>query len=265
MKARIYTILLIGLLSCPLALQAQQDTTGLQFTTETEDRSQWNTKIKFQRNVKSIMDTVGSIVAAGLELRALGIISVRNRSIPVNFNLHYEQMVLTNGLSFNVQLSGNLVKHREFDYDYHDQEWPEGTKSFEAIGKRRVWINLGARYYYNKRKRIFQGRSGNNPYGQYVSLNLMSPLAFIDETSRNWVPSGPLRSTLLSKRERQYVGARLATLGIGWGIQQRLWQKVLVDVNVGPVVKLHRPEVYYFTNQYSLFGRLRLSYLIFEK
>ena len=263
MKVRICKILLLGLLFCPLLLQAQQDTTGLQFSTETEDRSQWNTKIKFQRNVQSIMDTVNSIFAAGIEFRTLGVINTR--SIPLNLNLHYERMMFTNGLSFHVHLSANLVKYREWDYDYRDQEWPEGTKAFEAIGKRKAWINLGARYYYNKRRRIFQGRSGNNPYGQYVSINLMSPLSLIDETSRNWVPSGPLRSTLLTKRERQYIGTRLATLGFGWGIQQRLWKTVLVDVNVGPVINLHRPQIYYFTNRFSLFGRLRLSYIIFEK
>lgn len=250
------------LLICPLLSWAQQDTTGLQFSTETIDPEQWNKKIKFQRSNESVMDNVHSILTVGIEGRAIGFIN--NRSLPFSLNLHYERNIFMEGLYFNAQFNAKLFKNREWDYDYQDEEWPEGTRSFEAIGNRKAWINLGARYYYNKVKRIGQGRSGSNPYGQYVLVNLISPLAWFDETSRNWAPSGPLRSTLISKKERQYVGSRMATLAFGWGVQYRLWNTVLLDANLGPAILLRR-RLNIYDAIYTLHGRIKLSYLIFQK
>lgn len=132
-------------------------------------------------------------------------------NIRLNLNVAMEQKLGNSPFSVEISgdLSGQTIDYEAFNYTADQLSW--GSK-----------LQLQGRYYYNLKKRIAMGKSGNNLSGAYLALqsSVSHTRAKVNSVIGN-VPS-----------EGTYQNTQILN-GVVWGIQYRIFRRAFIDFNLG--------------------------------
>jgi len=255
----------------PGHLWAQTDTTSVQFTSEEATQEQWNKKVKLRKIRDIILHDATSVWSLGVSaFREVGpAIFKRRNTFPYDsyhydISLAYERKIFGPDFSMKIELLTRLTGYEGQPYDYGSYVFDRslGITSSGVFGQRKAWFNIAVKYFYNKQRKYLEGRSGDNPFGQYFKAELISPLAISEETVLRWRPAGAGGAVISTANERINIISGPAFINLGWGIQQPFLKVLMVDANVG--VELSLDEKYTHTGRTHPVFRLRLGYLIIK-
>jgi hypothetical protein len=120
---------------------------------------------------------------------------------------------------FSIELEGQLKGgYSEVEFLFNSDP---AKQKFNSYG---YGTQLQARYYYNQKRRIATGKSGNNLSGAYLALQA------------NWSQQFfTVKSVLSNGGIRDEFSGRQAQLGSGlvFGVQYRLFERGFIDFNLG--------------------------------
>lgn len=132
-------------------------------------------------------------------------------NIKLNLNVAMEQKLGNSPFSVEVSgaLSGQTIDYEGFNYTADQLSW--GSK-----------LQLQGRYYYNLKKRIAMGKSGNNLSGAYLALQ--SSVSYSRANIQSVISNVPA--------EGSYQNTQMLN-GLVWGIQYRIFKRAFIDFNLG--------------------------------
>lgn len=134
-------------------------------------------------------------------------------------NIGYEQKIAASAWSVHLEIGG-LLSRSGATVDNAGQEQTYYSHTYQAMAV------LEPRWYYNLKRRIAQGKSGNSLSGTYVGVQ--SRWAYGYEQLDNVVPN------VADRRSKEWSCAPV------WGIQHRFMRNGYVDFYIGPGLQLQQ-------------------------
>lgn len=137
-------------------------------------------------------------------------------------NIGYEQKIAASAWSVHMEIGG-LLSRAGFTVDNAGQKQTYNSHTYQTMAV------LEPRWYYNLKRRIAQGKSGNSLSGTYVGVQ--SRWAYSYEQLGNVAPN------IGDRRIKDW------SLAPVWGIQHRFMRNGYVDFNIGPGLQLQQNTV----------------------
>jgi hypothetical protein len=159
-----------------------------------------------------------------LKINIFDVIEFRSNGVVYNLelrpNVAYEQKLGRSPFSVELALEG-LYDRGKYQY-YNSIDQKVYTNQITSA----TWNATGElRWYYNMRKRLLSGKSGNNLSGTFVGLQL----------NRNSLIKGAVDYT--SDDNGGFIGALITgdywTSNLVWGIQQRILERGFIQFKIG--------------------------------
>jgi hypothetical protein len=150
------------------------------------------------------------------------------RDLVGEIRVGYEQKIAKS--SFSINIEGLFSPYRLKNSDIL-----RGSKDIATTTGRRFGVTLEPRWYYDQKKRIANGKSGNNLLGNYISFEML------------------YQNQLVTKRHNDKTTAlydiKSLTFTPLWGTQQQFSKRIFYDFKLGWGFRtVDEGKKFYFTN-----------------
>lgn len=159
-----------------------------------------------------------------LKINVFDVVDFRSNGIVYNLDLRpsiaYEQKIGRSPFSLEIDLGASFSNGKIQYYTWMDQRYNSiryATARWNATGE--------LRWYYNMRKRILDGRSGNNLSGGFIGLQLNRNNLIKSAVNYDSEDPGLFDGSL--------VTGEYWTSNFVWGIQQRVLERGFIQFKIG--------------------------------
>ena len=164
----------------------------------------------------------------------------RARGMGRSIVVGYERLLKNYQFSLFIDNTTRLYSHDGAGFDYESKFRFQDTRgnNLNRGGEFDANISsfdIGAKFYYQQRKKVEYGASGVNPFSEYVFFRIKDVLSFAQRTTIvRSINSGLLERQI---EERRWI-ADPGYVVIGWGTQRRIYNRFLIDLHVGGGLKV---------------------------
>lgn len=247
------TVMLVLIFGFCFNIQAQEDSTRLKFTEEiAEEPENKNVKWVRLRPHQYNMENVSSMFKIGMSPLYL----IASRDVFVDFA--YEKKIPRSQWSLELKLRTNL-RFTDSDYYHIVYNFSNQDSWSTSQTKNYVSVDLVARYYLLKNRRMAMEKSGDNLWGFYATARLINPIAWTDELETIYdrdAGFGMPHKII----ERSGLSTKMSYVGLGIGYQQRFLKRAFFDVSGGYTKRLTFKRY----NSPNIFLDLTVGFSIFK-